>query len=181
MKKIATFTYGLIFAVSMALIALLVVVAIGKYDYKWEYNEKLPSINPEFGSVDTGETTSDVTSSQNDNVKAILSVSDIGHWSYSNGSSVVRFKISETLGGTARISYIEYTLYTDNACYGVLYEDFSDDIRDENAYVDPLSEKEWSANLPLDKSITLVRIRIVWRDSEGATGESFASADYPQA
>jgi len=179
MKKIATFTYGLIFACSMALIALLVVVTIGKYDYKWEYKDELPPIDPEYGEVTTvGDTSMETTVP--DEIMSVLTVSDVGGWSLSNGYYKCAFKIREIQGGAATISYIEYTLYEDNVCFGVYYEPFTDDLRDENAYIEPVSEKDWSANLPYNEKITTLRIRIVWRDSEGTLGENFITVGYGQ-
>lgn len=179
MKKIATFTYGVVFALGMSLIALLVVVAIGKYDYKWEYTEDLPHIDPIYGTVESGSESGDETTKDpNSELMSNLVISDVGSWHIDGG----RYKCGITINahdGAATISYIEYTLYRGNVCYGVYYESFSDDPRNEKAYMEPDSVLVWTASLPYEAELTLLRVKIVWTDTLGNIGENTVTVDYP--
>lgn len=179
MKKIASFTYAVIFALSTVLIGILIVVIIGKYDYKWEYINKIPDIDPEYGII--GETTSggETTLVPTKDMKAVLSIDKVtmGKIDAADMQRKWRIDIKETKGGKAEISYIEYSMYADDVCIGVYYESFEVDYKKEFSTIEGLGGLGWNARLPFDANVTLLKIKLVWTDEDQTVGETTISYD----
>ena len=44
--------------------------------------------------------------------------------------------------------------------------------------IEPYSEKVWTASLPFNSNVTLLRLKIVWTDTNGNVGEKIVSVNY---
>ena len=178
MKKIATFTYGVIFALGMSLIALMVIVTIGKYDYKWEYKEELPQISPGYETVSDDTTAGVDTGASSPELLSKLVITEVGGWRYI--TEYYNFNITiNAVEGTSTISYIEYSLYSDTVCQSVHYESFSEPSKQEDARFEQGDTRVWKATVPFASKVTLIRIRLVWTDEEGNAGEYIITTEYP--
>ena len=81
--------------------------------------------------------------------------------------------------GTSTISYIEYSLYSDNVCQSVHYQSFSEPSKQEDARFEQGDTRVWKATVPFASKVTLIRIRLVWTDEEGNAGEYIITTEYP--